>query len=310
MEAASAGGEQAQAVVGAMTTALVTVSDDRSGRKGGLYAATQAQAAKLISDAPWLGIDMVRSWTWDRIVRTPWYEANRLMVDQVQPDMNGRAYKPFVIHSCLRELAPGDFLIYNDASPELWHGRTPDPKQHDLAVLKCLCASNGGVLTIQSRFIMPVTHRGDATHENFTLERCMERMGLSRYRHSLQHASTLVVLQKNARSVEFVEDWLRWNVIDECASLGPAGSGRHDYWVEEVPKHGKIGHRHDQSISGLLVNAMGLKLLKDISSYNFLDVCRRDRQYELIEGNLPPSKYRYRNVRGDDGVYRYEETLR
>jgi hypothetical protein len=101
--------------------------------------------------------------------------------------------------------------------------------------------------------------------------------------------------------MDFVEEWLRWNLIDECASLGSSENEpvlpekcKCEYWHDEVSKYGKIGHRHDQSISGLLINKMGNKLVRNQRNYNFLSFCKVDFPYEFIESNIPLGQFKYR----------------
>jgi hypothetical protein len=179
-------------------------------------------------------------------------------------------------------------------------------------VIKFLCANNGGILSSCARYENNIY---DHTHENFTLERCMNKMGMQEYKHGLQHASGMLVFQKSPRSITFVEEWLHWNLIDECASLGPVraedlsgfsygdtASGLNgyvvlrkpfDYWNAEVAAdYGKIGHRHDQSISGLLANKLKHKLVKETDDYCFLNFCRKNKNYEFIDSNQPPTPFR------------------
>ncbi len=103
------------------------------------------------------------------------------------------------------------------------------------------------------------------------------------------------VIRKTPATVAFVEEWLKWNCIDECASLGPAdgdGSNMLYWWQEE---HIKMGHRHDQSISGLLINKIGNKLVEipddcaGMHPYNPLQYARTDVKYKFID-SINPNK--------------------
>jgi len=284
-------------------TILATVSDDRSGRKEGKYSETQDKILELFKNNLSFGISEFSFWKWKDIEGSDFYRKNKKMLDQIGPDMNGRCYKPFVILESLKSAEDGDFIIYNDVSPELWREWDPSqrihPQNYNLDIIKYLCVQNGGILTADVTWYA-CGEIGEHTHENFTLERCINKMGMPEYKYSLQHASGMVVLQKSKKSMDFAEEWLHWNLIDECASLGPSENelnpGKHEYWYEEFEKYGKSGHRHDQSISGLLINKMGNKLVKNHGSYNFLSFCLPDRKYEFIESNQPMSKYKYKNV--------------
>lgn len=270
---------------------FVTVSDDRFGRKDGKYSQTQDQAFNIIEG---LGFSNLFFWKWADIISNDFYTKNKRILDETNPDMNGRCYKPFAILESLKSINDGDFLIYNDVSPEHWINFSFDSSVHSLETIKELCSSNDGILTTETVWFVN-NELAPHTHENFTTERCMDRMGMQKYRHSIQHASGFMVLQKNKKSVEFVSEWLKWNLIDECASLKSI-DGNDTYYSDDVKTHGKIGHRHDQSISGLLVNDGNLKILKNPGGFNFYNFCRKDYNYQFIETNVGPSQYIYRNT--------------
>ena len=282
-------------------TILVTVADDRAGRKGGKYLETQKKILSLFKANPWFGILDFYFWTWEDIAASDFYKENKKILDQFDPAMNGRCYKPFVILEGLKSIDEGDFLIYNDSSPEWWEDvNSIEIGRHDLTIIKDLCVKNGGILTSDVTWYCN-NEMGDHTHENFTTERCMEKMGMLKFKHCLQHASGMIVLRKSERSVQFVSEWLKWNVDPECASLGDVNTDPVfpdkcicEYWHDEVAKYGKIGHRHDQSISGLLINKMGNRLVKNTGDYNFLSFCIRGRDYQFIDSLRSPSKWVFR----------------
>jgi hypothetical protein len=222
---------------------------------------------------------------------------NKTLLDIVGPSKNGRVYKPFAICEALKKINDGDFLIYNDTSPEMWHYNY-DWSKYDLNVIKGLCVQNNGILTAHTKWnFNEHTIKGTVghhTHEHFTLDRCMNKMGMQEYKHSLQHASSLVVLQKCPKATQFAEEWLYWNCIDECSCLGYANiPGDYSFW--EAEQH-KMGHRHDQSISGLLINKMNNPIIEHLdyferadgtNPYNFINFCRPDFQYNFFDTNQP-----------------------
>lgn len=278
---------------------LVTVSDDRSGRKGGKYSETQDKIKNFFTENTNFGITDFSFWKWKDIIKTQFYIDNREMLDQVDPSMNGRCYKPFCVSEALKLINDGDFLIYNDCSPEMWEiieNPSFDTSLYNINVLKKLCSDNGGILTAEcvwsfedeNGLLTPNLH----THENFTLDRCMKKMFMSDYRLHLQHAGGLIILQKNSESISFANEWLLWNLDPECASLGPI-NGQHTYWHSETRNGiGKIGHRHDQSISGLLIAKMGKKLLRGLKTFCFLECCL-NKNYDFVETSQSISRYKY-----------------
>lgn len=323
-------------------TTLLTVSDDRFGRKGGLYKATQEKIRTIFKNNSWLGIDDLRMWDWDSIINTDFYKntfvpsidvvtdvlhptTNNIivgagthfpsvrMLDECDPAKNGRLYKPLAIRDTLRELNDGDFLIYTDCSPEMWYmdaNYAIDPRAYHLSVLQNLCMLNDGILTLHVKWNFN-THvqKGEVgyhTHENFTTDSCIAKMGMEAYKYSLQHASGLIVLQKSRRSVDFVDEWLYWNSIPECGGLG--GPDDPALWYREVVLNGKIGHRHDQSVSGLLINKMGNKLLETLdwyerptgsTPYNFIFYCDKRLRYNFFDSNQPMGNICHRMVSAD-----------
>lgn len=319
-----------------MKTILVTVSDDRFGWKGGKYKETQDRISEFFKNSDF-EIDLAM-WDFEMVKETEFYNEcivhgktlesdvlhplngslvlekgmvfpDKKLLDFLDPSHNGRVYKPLAIKKELDKLNDGDYLIYNDCSPELWEYFLSDPSVNkddfDLNIIRGLCDINGDILTAHVRW----NHRehvkngipGCHTHENFTTERCMQEMGMQQYRHSLQHASGMIVLKKSPTSVKFVEDWLYWNSNIYCAGLGPEWDPL--FWLNEVLQFGKVGHRHDQSISGLLLNAMNKRLVQSLDHYerpynthpyNFLFFCKRGHDYKFIDGNQPPTREVYK----------------
>lgn len=284
-------------------TIFVTVSDDRCGRKGGIYGKTQDKIFKFLSvDNPDFGITDYLFLKFEDIVKTEFYTNNRLTLDIGDPNINGRCYKPYAILEGLSKINNGDFLIYNDVSPELWKFIETESKikgGYTLDIIKELCTHNGGILTAAVCSYMGNPQENYHRHEFYTLDRCMKRMNLEEYKHSLQHAGGMIVLQKADKTVKFVEEWLHYNMIDECASLGtvpedPEVEVVADFWIAECTR--KLGHRHDQSISGLLINKMNNRLVIAPTTsvyplYNFLSYCIFRGQYYLIDSNPPKTTY-------------------
>lgn len=261
-------------------TILVMCFDDRQGRKGGVYEQTAKEAAKLINDI-FPEIE-VHNWSVDALqIITP-----NTMLDNIDAGINGRCYKPMAIMESLMQLQDGDFLIYNDCSPEIWENINGD---FSLEVIHNLTTQNNDILTSFVKWDcqnIPQNGLGLHIHKYFTTNRCMDKMGLRQYENSYQHASGMMCIRKTPETVKFVEDWLHWNLDPECASLGVEGC---EFWDDE--KDIKVGHRHDQSISGVLLNARNAKLVdilhNDMNPHNFLQFCRVGQEYTFIDSNSP-----------------------
>ena len=263
-----------------MKTVLVFCHDDRQGRKGGVYAQTAKQAAAIINRI-FPEIE-VHNWGIDEI--TMLYPHK--MLTNVDAGINGRCYKPMAILESLKQLKDGDFLIYNDCSPEIWETVSGE---FNLTVIHNLTTSNDDILTSFVKWDcqnIPQNGLGLHIHKYFTLNRCMDKMGLRQYENSYQHASGMICIRKTPDTMQFVKDWLYWNLDPECASLGVDGD---EFWNAE--RDIKVGHRHDQSISGLLLNARNAKLVdvlhNDMNPHNFLQYCRVNQSYSFIDSNSP-----------------------
>lgn len=275
-------------------TILVTVADDRFGRKDGKYSQTQDKIFNIVSRNPQLGIDDVISWKWDDIIDTEFYENNKTLLNNTDAARNGRAYKPFVIMNTLLNAEEGDYIIYSDSSPEMWKALDSEIRlgdKYNVEVIKELCRLNNDILTAfvkwdVSKGEMSNNGLGIHTHANYTTDRCIEKMGLSFYKDSFMHASGMWCIRNTKETRNFVERWLYWNCIDECASLGWAHIHNDDSFWKDEEQYKKMGHRHDQSISGLLLSEMNWKFVdikhNELHPYNFLQFCVVGENYEFI----------------------------
>ncbi len=282
---------------------VVCISDDRWGRKEGLYAETQDRIKVLLENNPQLGVDEIKCWKWEDIGATQWYLDNKTLLDNKDAARNGRAYKPFIILEALKSCSFGDYVVYTDCSPEMWnmaHDTIYPAIYYNTDVIKRLCSANNDILTIfvkWDRVGIKSGGLGIHTHKHFTLNRCMDKMGLRQYENSYMGASGMWCIKKTESTMEFMEEWLKWNCDEDCCSMGIiAIEDDYSFWTaeshEEFGKEGyKMGHRHDQSISGLLLNKRNAKfvdiLYNDMNPYNFLQYCRTDVGYKFIEGNQP-----------------------
>jgi hypothetical protein len=285
---------------------LVTVSDDRFYRKNGIYGETQKKIETLFRNNPDFGIKDFLSMTFDDLTKTEFYQQNKVLLDNVDPARNGRAYKSYAVQQGLASIEDGQFLIYTDSSSEMWDFDEIDLSQFNIEVIKDLCRQNNGILTAfvkwDTRHIKPGL-KGIHTHENFTTDRCMRVMGLERYAKSFMGASGMVVIQKSQTTVDFVNEWLYYCCIDECSAMGRKEiPDDYSYWDEEDGR--KLGHRSDQSVLGLLLCKYGYKMVNilynSMNPYNFLNFCREGVTYTFSDPNEIP--YEPQRIRKGDTV--------
>jgi hypothetical protein len=275
------------------STILVTVSDDRFGRKNSKYSITQDKIAHIIGSNPQFGVDKLHMWKWEAIEKTDFYKQNKTLLDNTDASRNGRAYKPYVILKALEEVSFGDYVIYTDCSPEMWNMpydfQLPLNK-FSLDVIHNLCKSNRNILTCFVKWSNKPLEEGELgshIHKYFTLNRCMDKMGLRKFEDCYMHASGMWCIRKTEDTLSLVKEWLKWNCDEDCCSMGRiAIPDDYSFWNAES-QLGKMGHRHDQSISGLLVNNAGHKLIdilyNNMNPYNFLQYTRTDEVYSFID---------------------------
>lgn len=258
-------------------TILVTVSDDRQGRKGGQYAATQKRMEILLA-----GFIAQRHYTIDELI-----DCDPMMAN-IDAARNGRVYKPWAILEELGKLDYGDFLIYNDCSPELWPFEI-DLSKYSLDVIRDLTRRNRGFLTAFVKWddkTIGANDLGIHTHHYFTLDSCMKVMGAEAFRHSFLCASGMICIQKSAFTSWIVERWLYFNRIPECSCMN-VSEFENSYW-DLMPGY-KLGNRHDQSVLSLILNQENCDycdiVYNRMNPYNFLNFCLKNHEYKFINSN-------------------------
>lgn len=275
-----------------MKTILVTVSDDRMGRKGGIYEKTQQRIYGLLQGTGL--IDIFYMPTWKDIIQTTFYENNKLLLDHVDPAKNGRAYKPFAISEAFKKADNGDLIIYQDCSPEMW-SCSVIPNNISIGNLYKKVEQCNGILAPfvrwDTRPMLTSEDKGIHTHRNFTTSICIEAMGAKEYTNNYMCASGFVCFIKNSETQAFIDIWLAYNTIDLCCALGrKEDPNDYSFWGDYEDRY-KMGHRHDQSILGLLMNKWQPFLIEHITGdhhvYNFLNYCTKHNA-KFVNSNKGP----------------------
>ncbi len=257
---------------------LITVSDDRAGRKGGMYNKTQKKMMKLLGD-----------WIEQRHFTYMDFKNCDPLMENVKPEQNGRVYKPWSIKQELSDMEEGEFLLYNDCSPELWSMDSIDLGRYDLSVIMELTRHNKDFLVPFVKWSdepIPEGGYGKHTHRWFTSESCIEKMGGERYRDSYLCASGMICIRKTEQTVGIVDNWLHYNRIPECACIRD-NELEDSYW--DVGNNSKLGNRHDQSILSMLLNQQNYSFVdivyNDMNPHNFLNFCIPGHEYTFINSN-------------------------
>src|ERR1019366_2036319 len=148
-------------------------------------------------------------------------EGNNPLIYNIDAAKNGRVYKPIIIRDALSKIKEGDYLIYNDCSPELWEG-VKLTNEFNINVIKDLTMANDDILTAFVRWdskLIPSGEKGIHTHDNFTLDSCIEIMKGENQRHSFLCASGMICIRKTKKTVALVDNWLHYNKITECSCM-------------------------------------------------------------------------------------------
>jgi hypothetical protein len=165
---------------------LVTVSDDRYGRKGS-YEKVQNNIDFFFKNNN-IGLSNIFSYKWKDIYESKFYKENENLLKWTNPDLNGRVYKPYVILESLNKINDNDYLVYNDCSPEHWKftdKTIPNIKSLvNLEILKKICNYNKDIVTVYIPGDFNDGWRGGSgphTHERMTHPTCIRKMNCEAY---------------------------------------------------------------------------------------------------------------------------------
>jgi hypothetical protein len=245
--------------------------------------------------------DEQQPWTISSIINSDneeinkFYRQNQQMLDNQNPAFNGRLYKPFVIQQGLKSIDFGDYLVYNDVSPEIWpmkYDFVVPENIYDIQVIKNLCIQSNDFLVAFVKWSPDNFDEypyGIHTHRYFTTYDCINRMHKADYIDSFLCASGMICIRKTEKTMTLVNEWLYWNSIAEISTLPkgyPDTDDDTEYWKDSV----QYGFRHDQSILSLLLNERNWDYVdivyNDMHPYNFLNFCLKNHKYSFINSNI------------------------
>jgi hypothetical protein len=210
--------------------ALLNYADDRFGHKGAKFK----QCQQMMSESALAhGIDTVCSWSWEMLTSTELYRDHREYLER-PCHLNGFVFKPYLTLRTLEELNEGDILIYYDSGDG---GHRFDTSVKPLVEM---CVANGGTL-------IP---RWGETNRKWTKRDCFYFMELDNpeYHNATAMMATWFVFQKNAFTVDFVREYLRYTLDERIASYENARV----CGLPDLP--GFVQNRGDQSVLSLLAH--------------------------------------------------------
>ncbi len=210
-----------------------------------------SSAQRLVESARLHGLDECRLWTRQALEQTAFYRIHKSVLDHLR----GGGYwlwKPFVIAETLKELAPGDLLVYADAGLELTASFDP---------LFELCRARAPMMLFAGHY-EDVGAPGPNVCGKWTKRDCFAFLDCDqpRYHHAPMVDASLLVLARTRESLAFIREWQlccghRQLLTDEANVCGRPN----------LPEF--LEHRHDQSILSLLAAREGLELFRHPSQH-------------------------------------------
>lgn len=193
---------------------------------------------RLNRSARTFGIDAIRSYDFDDIRATPFYNDNREILDQ-PTGMGYWLWKPYIIREALLSLPDDAIVIYSDSGIELT--ASPEP-------LLTICRQQAPVLLFGN---------GDHTNAAWTKRDCFILMDCDSeyYWHAPQCDAAFALFRKCAETIAFVEEWLHFCRDARILTDQPNTCGKRD-----LPDF--IQHRRDQSVLSLLAQKHRLPLFR------------------------------------------------
>jgi hypothetical protein len=161
-------------------------------------------------------------------------------------------WKPFIIKETLKEMSPGDVLIYSDSGIEI---------VADVSPLISLCLQRGHILLFDGHYD-DVGAPGPNVCGRWTKRDCFVFMDCDspRFHQARMLDASLLVLPKTAAAEAFIREWLLYCCQPCLLTDRPNVCG-----LPNLPEF--IEHRFDQSILSLLAIRDGIESFRHPSQY-------------------------------------------
>lgn len=183
---------------------------------------------RLNNSARKYGIDSIRSYDFEELRSTSFYEDNREILDQ-PTGMGYWLWKPYIILEALKSVAEGDIVVYSDSGIEIIAPLDP---------LLTICQDQAPVLLFGN---------GDDDNATWTKRDCFMLMGCDQesFWKSPQCDAAFCLFRRSDLTMQFVSEWLGYCRDPRILTDIHNTSGKRD-----LPDF--IAHRRDQSVISLL----------------------------------------------------------
>ncbi|HEX8327795.1 MAG TPA: hypothetical protein VF629_09660 [Hymenobacter sp.] len=240
-----------------MKVALTTLSNQ-------LYSESRAI---LCESALLNGVDKVYDFDFEDVKKSDFYESHHDVLSN-ERFMGYWLWKPYIISKALEDINYGDILFYIDAGVKVLSSLKP---------LVEICSNESDIV---------VCGNGNDINASWTKRDCFVLMDCDseRFWYSAHCDASFVVFKKTEKSIDFVNEWVKYGSNLQIISNLPN--------VSDLPNKPEfIDHRYDQSILSLLAEKFNLPLYRAPSQFgNHYKL----RQYR-IEGEFNCLNQSYQN---------------
>ena len=151
------------------------------------------------------------------IIRTDFYKINRRIFSK-RHGFGLYIWKPYIILQELYKIADGDYIFYCDCSRHYPIGFN----NSIVPVIDYMIKNNIDIMPGNIQTVRNGIHTSD---DCINIIRLDHDFDIKKYKYSLQHTAGHIILKKSNRSIEFINEWLKYCQIWQCIRKKKIKSG-------------------------------------------------------------------------------------
>ncbi len=198
---------------------------------------------RLNESAKRFGIADIFSYDFNDIKTTPFYAANREILDH-PTGLGFWLWKPYIILETINKLDDGDIVVYADSGIEIINSLGP---------LLTICKMQEPIVLFANNTL---PNFGWVKRDCFILTQCDEEQ----FWYSVQCDAAFILFRKCEKSVQFINEWLRLCTDKRIITDSPNTCGKKNLF-------GFMEHRRDQSVLSLLARRYKIPLHRMPTQY-------------------------------------------